>query len=330
MIQNQHQLQQARTALARLEDSLLALRERVYNSNPGLFFAMAGDYRDSITEVRTDIDAYLGAAEMLEYQVPLWMTLHSNEMDGRDISSRVLTEWLGRFRKALYGVASFLETGQLPTGGRPDAMRLELTDPKVLAVSPGSIRIGLRLPEPDPAWQAKRAKVPDPREALEKLLELAVWATAGTTEMPPELYRSVDELGVVAKYAATLAPSPRTAVRSVVFAGALVPAKEHLRLDVKARVRLKGLVKLLTHANEETVRGVLKEIDLDARRITLRERGPKLPDLKCIVPADQMEIAESLLGHSVSVHGVVYSAKPDTLLVISIVEDQRGSRPSTS
>ena len=79
-------------------------------------------------------------------------------------------------------------------------------------------------------------------------------------------------------------------------------------------------MKLLAHVTEETVSGQIREIDLDARRIILRERGDGMPDLKCQVPPDLMQKAEHLLHRNVVVKGLISSATPDTIAISDISE----------
>ncbi len=324
MIDNDEQLTQANGAVARLENALAALRSRVAPANPEMFAAMAEDYAESIYQIRGDIDAYLGIRSAAEVAVPLWMVLEGGKVSGRDISSRLLSEWLGNFRKAVYGVASFLETGQMRSGGRPEAWLLNATDPHVLAVAPGSIRIGLRLPSQ--LAQADLFATPDSKpeasshRALDYLLAVADWASSGRFDPPFDAGMDNDTLSVVARYASKLAPSPRSTVRAVTFTGAAVPSPEPLRLVAESRERLQGLVKLLAHVTEETVSGQIREIDLDARRIILRERGDGMPDLKCQVPPDLMQKAEHLLHRNVVVKGLISSATPDTIAISDISE----------
>jgi hypothetical protein len=323
MIETEGQLTQARAALARFEDSLRALRARVYATNPELFFAMAEDYHENITAIRSEIDVYVGTEIFNNAEIPLWMTLNGETLTRREISSRLLAEWLGRFRKAVYGITAYLETGLVRVTGRPEAALLEATDPRVLALSPGSIKIGLRLPDAtiQSDFFADNEIRPPAHRALEKLLRVASWAASGTINVPLELADDADELSVISRYAATLAPSHASSVRTVVFSGDLVPTENQVQLTVESRARLQGLVQMLSHVTVETVFGQVREIDLDARRVILRERGEGMPDLKCFIPEDQMGIVEHLLDRHVFVRGSISSATPDTVQVISIGEE---------
>lgn len=324
MIENDEQLSQANVAIERLQTALAALRARVGVANPEMFAAMAEDYAESIYAIRADIDAYLGLRAAVDASVPLWMVLEGSRVSGRDISSRLLSEWLGNFRKAVFGVAAFLESGQLRFGGRPEAWLLNATDPHVLAVAPGSIRIGLRLPsqlvQADLFDEADAQAEASSHRALDYLLEVAGWASSGQVNPPLDRGMDNDTLSVVARFASKLAPSPRSTVRSVTFTGTSVPSVEPLRLVAESRERLTGLVKLLAQVTDETVFGQIREIDLDARRIILRERGEGMPDLKGQVPAELMDKAERLLHKNVVVTGLISSASPDTISISDISE----------
>jgi hypothetical protein len=320
MIQNDEQLAHAQEARNRLESALRALRARVEPENPALFSAMAEDYRNAVAAIRRDIDLYLGIAELADAAAPLWMVLEGESVSGRDVSSRLLSEWLGKFRKALYGVTAYLETGATKIG-RPIASIMDATDLQLVAVSPGSIRIGLKLPDPDDQpelfVEPERIIVPASHRALEKLLSVASWASSAALQ-PPIDGADVDELSVVARFAANLAPSPRSEVRTVGFSGAAVPAARPFRMTAESRNRLDGLVHLLSKVTEETVVGTVREIDLDAQRITLRERGPGMSDMKCQLPAGLIDRAESMLNKTVRVHGLISSSTPDTIQVSAV------------
>lgn len=324
MIQSDAQLDQANEALTRLERAVRALRARVYAQNPGLFAAMSEDYRVNIARIRSEIDDYIGIAAASVQGAPLWMVLEGEDVSGRDVSARLLSDWLTRFRKALYGVTAYLETGRVRTGGRPDAAILAATDPHVLALAPGSIRVALRLPDiAPPQTDLFNSLAPEPAtqyRALDDLFGVARWAASGDTALPVR-EGNADRVTVAARFAAELAPGAGGAVRTVTFSGPLVPSSDALRLTSESRDRLEGLVKVLSRTVEESIHGQIREIDLDRRRITLRERGPGMSDVKCFLSAELMRKAESLLDKRVVVRGEIASATPDTMHATMIDQD---------
>lgn len=326
MIETHAQLEQARSALARVENALAALRARVERQNPALFAAMSEDYRANIVQIRAEIDAYLGIDATTE-TVPLWMVLEGERISPRDISSRLLSEWLANFRKAVYGVAAFLQSGQLRVGGgRPESWLLDATDPHIVALAPGSIRVGLRLPVEDDVQSdlfEEDAAEPLPQRALRHLLSVAEWSTSDSVSPPQDGEMTLDEISVAARFGAKLAPSPRSTVRTVTFSGTMLPSATPLRLEAESRERMLGLVKMLSHISEDVVFGQIREIDLDARRIILRERGEGVIDLKGHVPDELMGFAERLLNRHVRIRGLISSSAPDTITVREIAEDTR-------
>ncbi len=321
MISDEAQLAQSRTALERLEGALHALRNRVHPTNPRLFEAMAEDYILGIKQIRSEIEDYIGQTGAEEAIAPLWMVLEGRALATQDISSRLLAEWLGRLRKSVYRVAAYLETGVVRRSGRPDGALLYATDPHVLALKPGSIRIGLRLPPAEvqsELFPSEQPRAAAPAAALERLLLMMRWAVSGSLEMPRDEFPDTDEAALVAQEAARLVPSPQGAVRTVQFSGALVPAAEPIRASAEVGLRLIGLASMLSHVTEQTVTGTIREIDLDARRVILRERGEGLSDLKCYMDEVLILQAEALLDQVVTVTGLIASATPDTVQVQSI------------
>src|SRR5262245_55664220 len=77
------------------------------------------------------------------------MVLDGSAISDKDISARVLSDWFVRFRTSLYAMTASLETGLTRISGRPISNILAATDPHVVALARGSIRVVLRLPEPE-------------------------------------------------------------------------------------------------------------------------------------------------------------------------------------
>jgi len=211
--------------------------------------------------------------------------------------------------------------------GRPGQAIIEATDLHVLTVHPGSIRIGLRPPaafDQDELFPREPTTLETvSSRAIDRLLRMAMWASSNRIEPPLDEFPDRDEAALVARHLANLAPGPKGAVRTVTFEGAMIPSEEPIRMQPEARPRLIGLEQLLSHIEEQTVYGVIREIDLDARRIILRERGPGMIDLRCSLPAKLVAKAERLLDHNVEVKGLISSTSPDTVQVIDLRENKQ-------
>ena len=322
MIENEEQLDQSRNALRLLESALSSLRRRVASTNPNLFRAMAQTYLEDIGRIRREIDEFIGVSLAEEDKAEIWMALEGESLSGMDVSSRLLAEWLGRLRKSLQNVSYYLSTHQFLESGRPDKLLLDATDPHIVSLAHGSVKIGLRLPSPfiqnNLFPDDTIAEPPSAQRAISRLLEMAIWAQSNQNNLPTELFPDNDETTILASQLLNIIPSGRGIVKSIKFTGVLVPSELPVRLYYVERPKLMQLIKDLTTTTEETVEGVIREIDLDVQRIILRERGPGNPDLKCYLPDHLIERAESLLDQYVRVKGTISSAAPDTIHVISL------------
>lgn len=321
MINNDAQLDQARRVLSDTEAALGALRRRVAAANPSLFQAMSESYVNDILRLRSQIDGYVGTAMALDARAPLWLSLEGAGLTGADVSTRLLAEWLDKMRKAVVNVTEFLQTGRIRSTGRPTAELLAITDLHLVALAEGSVRIGFRLPpmyRQEEVFPEAEAPTATPRRAIERLLEMALWAQSDDSTPPFAAFPDTDEATVVADHLSSLVPSLRGNVRAVSFSGALTPSESKVTLVPSARPRLRGLIHILSSVTEEIITGTIREIDLDAQRVILRERGEGVPDMRCSVPDDLMPVVEHLLDRTVRVRGLVSSATPYAIDVAAI------------
>ena len=323
MIENEEQYQQSFTILQRLEAALASLRRRVEPVNPELFQAMAQTYIDEISEIRNEIDEYIGVNAAIEARAPLWFSLEGLGLKSTEISSRLLANWLSKFRVAVQNIAEYIETEQL-ISGRPSADLLSKTDPKLVTIRSGSIKLGIKFPnsytQGELFQENDNSPTSLPHKAVDRLLQLVAWVDSDQNELPRNLFPDDTETTILANQIISLVPSKRSVVKTLRFSGALVPHPTSLYVNLEVRPKLQRIIDELTIINEDSVEGVIREIDLDAQRIILRERGPAAPDLKCYLPDDLVPIAEGLLDKLVRVHGKISSSAPDVVEVTSIEE----------
>ena len=321
MIENFDQYKQALTVLQRLETALASLRQRIEPVNPELFKAMAQTYIDEIIEIRNEVDEFIGVNSAEEGRAQLWFSLEGEGLHSLEISSRLLTDWLTKFRHALQNVAEYLETKRIITGRTSNEI-LTRTDPKLIALRPGSIKIGLNFPaeyvqgELFPPEGDMPASLP--QRALDRLLSLVAWVDSQQNELPRTMFPDDTEVSIVVDQVISLVPSKRSIVKTLRFSGSLVPSLTSLFINVESRPKLYQLRDQLTTIFEDTVEGVIREIDLDAQRIILRERGPEAPDLKCYLPDELVDLAEELLDNYVKIRGKISSLSPFVVETISI------------
>lgn len=323
MIHDESQYKQASLALERLEIALAALRRRIEPVNQELFRSMAQSYLSNIEQIRREIDAFTGVTLAEERKAPFWMILEGERLATQEISSRLLSEWLGKLRRALQNVGGYISTGKI-LSGRPSIELNEFTDPRIVALRPGSIRIGIRLPTPEVQTELFDETVEDSislaHKALTRVLDLVAWIDSGQQTLPSEQFPDTTETIILTNQVSSLVPSRKGAVQIVRFSGALVPTPTGLHISHEALPRLRRLAASLTETYEDSVEGVIREIDLDAQRIILRERGPERPDVKCYLPDELVDQAEGLLDRHVRVLGRFTSVSPDVVDVASIEE----------
>lgn len=323
MIENESQYHQSVTVLQRLEIALSSLRLRVEPINPELFQAMAQSYIEEIAEIRSEIDEFIGVNVASEARAPLWFSLEGQGLKSSEVSTRLLANWLSKFRHAVQNVAEYIETNR-PLIGRPSASILANTDPKLISIRSGSIKIGLKFPtyyiQEELFTDHPNPSVSLSHKAVDRLLQLVAWVDSTQNEFPSNQFPDETETSILANQIISLVPSSRSAVKSLRFSGALVPSPSSLSIHLESRPKIQKILDMLTTIYEDSVDGVIREIDLDAQRIILRERGPSTPDLKCYLPDDLVTLAESLLNKFVRIRGKISSASPDVVNAISIEE----------
>lgn len=329
MIETREQYLQAMEALRNIEEALAALRAKLGPERAALFQAMARDYLDSINEIREEIDQYTGAAEAAAARAPVWLGLEGADLSPHNIKTALLATWLERMRKS---VAALVNEQATRTMQRPRQYLspFETCDFRLVGFRPGSLKVGLDIPEPrqmslfEGAGGAPEELV---REALERLLNAAtefeglhrsrrtreVWP-AGIPLEQQFLYRQV----------LRITPGKRERVHTVLLEGALVPSARPVLLDAPARAALTALLSAEPPEGAiEELEGRLREIDLDKRRFILRERPDDEPDVAVFFADAQCEEAKAAVDRRVRV-GAAQAARPRThwkALVIEQLEE---------
>ena len=319
MISSDEQYNQALMAERRVENALIALRKRVEPINPELFQAMAQSYIKEIEEIRNEINEYVGISSAEMYKAPLWLSLEGKNLRVSEISTKLLTLWLDKFRKAVTTVAEFLENGQLAL--RTPLSIITKTDPKIVALQPGSIRIGIKYPDEifeDTFFDNQEIPVPISHKAVNRLLEMVSIIQTKDTESLQEKFPDENETSIIINQLSSLVPSNKSTVTCIKFLGSMVPSSRSLYLIPDSKNIINEIRASLTVIHEDEVIGVIREIDLDAPRIILRERVDNAPDLKCLLSEDMITTAEELLSKKVKIRGSMSSADPYTVNVISI------------
>src|SRR5438552_10717954 len=218
MIQNDEQLNQTRVAIAHLEAAVASLKREVLPLNPARIAIMAKPAVDQIRELRSGVEEYVGVTSALSQEAELWMRIEGPEIEIGDTPTSVVTALLDILRRGVQSVAEFLQRGAV--GTRPTASMKEACDLRIVGWMPGSVQVGLRLPEipaerPDVASPVEQA-----REALSLYLKAASWVASD--DDPTELERAIPDAErrrLLLNQISQLVPRPRGAAERIELSG---------------------------------------------------------------------------------------------------------------
>jgi hypothetical protein len=301
MITNDEQLQQAIEQLGRMYRALAALRAEVLPVNARQFALMAEGPVDEIQRLQAQIDAYAGIEAAEEHDADVWLRLYGRDIGWPEVPTSVLTAALDAFRKGVQMVAQLISSEHVKT--RP---RLELRracDMRVVAFRPGSLRVGLRLPDqPEVEFAASREKSLG-HQALVTYLNVAAWVgSEGALLDPEQQIAHAQERRLLLNTLKPLVPRPRGDVEGVEISSRLIPDGRTIRLTRAVYHRLVQDLDRPAAEEVETYVGHLREIDLDHRTFTLRDVN-EVSTIRCTFQDDLLETARGALGRWVRVSG---------------------------
>jgi hypothetical protein len=297
-------LQQMMEQLSLLYEILLGLERDVAAKNPRLYEIMAEGPMDQIDELRHQIDEAVGLSTLRESRADVWLSLQGEGIDVQSTPSSLLASYLDAVRKGVQDIAQVNLEDHLAAHSKKELK--EACDLQLVDLQPGSIRIGLRLP--DDAGQDDPQELIERRQAassaLDEYLEAVAWAAQGRNEewlreRFPERAKRKALLGAVK----SLAPSGRSAVESVSLSGRRMPGAALVTLTQNTGRSLSLALERLEAPQLGTYEGVLREIDLDRGTFLIREARPGRA-VRCSFPAGLSERAKQALDHRVRVTGV--------------------------
>jgi len=304
MIQNDEQLDQTRSAIAHLEAAIAALKRDVAPVNLARFALMAEPAVAQVKELRAKVDEYIGLNAAVCQEAELWMRIEGPELEIGDAPTSVITALLDILRRGVQSVAEFLQRGVV--GTRPTASMKEACDLRIVGWMPGSVQVGLRLPEMPSESLESSSPVEQAREALSVYLNVASLVSTG--EDLSELEQAIPDIGerqLLLNQITQLIPRPRGAAERIEFSGRSVPHGT-ISLDRSARERVR---RALAHTVSEelvTAQGLLREIDLDGRSFIVRDPDQNGKETRCEITVEAehlLVIAKESLDHAVIVRG---------------------------
>ena len=226
----------------------------------------------------------------------------------KDPTVTTLTGVITDIRNQIRGIARSI-------AGLTDAPRLRWPaklDPHLSGLAHGSLVIGINIPNPTKEDRFGQTDIPG---ASEQIFESVLAAVQSLTiiaryvkkdhidENIRKEFRDPAVRDTVMVAAAKLAPSGRRGIDSVVFSSPEVPSREPRKLTPRSRrVLNRSLSRPVRGISEGTYAGVVREIDLDARRFEIR-RVPNAGAIRCVYNPNQHELVRTILDSEIKVSG---------------------------
>lgn len=298
-IRNPEQFRQALEQMQRLYEALAALKAEVSGQSPRKFEVFAEGTVEHIRRLRDSIDDYAGAKAVAEAAAPLWLRVAGPDVEWPEAPTSVLTEFLDALRKGILAVAEMLATGALSQ--RPRAELRRACDLQVISFATGSLKVGLKLPEPDDDG----VSVQDSRTAsaaMTTYLRAATWTASDSTRAvladtihDPALRRvALTELS-------RMVPRQRGQVLEVEFSGSALPSGQRASLTRQSKERIIAAIREAPSEETEEHDGLLIELDLE--RYSFRMRVEAGPDVSCDFSDEWKELAKKGLDRWIRVIG---------------------------
>ena len=222
MITNDEQLNQAVERLGSMYRALAALRAEVLPVNTRQFALMAEGPVDEIRRLQAQIDAYAGREAAEEYDADVWLRLYGRDIEWPEVPTSVLTAALDAFRKGVQMVAQLISSGQLTTRPRRELRRT--CDMRVVAFRPGSLYVGLRLPDQSEVEFAASRKKSLGHQALMTYLDVAAWVSSeGDSPCPAQRIEHAQKPRLLLNALKPLVPRPRGDVERVEISSRFIP-----------------------------------------------------------------------------------------------------------
>jgi hypothetical protein len=301
-IRDERDLDRSQRALMDLYRSLVSLRSETRNAAPHAFAVLAEGPLQEARRIRRELDEFTGILIAERDEAPLWMTLEGGRVQWGEASASVVIAYLGALRKAIQSIAGFIATGKLAR--KPTSDLLRACDPELVAFAPGSLAIGLRLPEPEHSTGELRGAWRSAKSGLDELLVVAAWAARSdshdtlASSMPDPRQRLVSLRAV-----RDLVPSPSGGVDYVEFSGRAIGASGPIRLTRAAAFRIQTAIGVDSPKRELRLEGVIRQLDLDKHSFVLRE-VEQVGAVRCDHRPRFDALAKEMLGRRVRVVGV--------------------------
>ena len=268
MIQNDAQLSQALQQLERLYRALGETRSTILPENPGLFAIMAEGPLKAIDSLQSEIDEYSGRLIAIESQADIWLRVLGTGISWPFGRTSIVTSYLDALRRGIFSIAEQISKRKISSSDLKKACDLD-----VVSFLPGSLRIGVKLPESIIDDVQTRAA----NRSLTTFLDVANWA--GSSQDQSTLQRKIEAKGLRRaglNAVKSLIPRSKGPVDQVEIKSKRAKSSHTVRLTQNTGKRIvRALERSLTEG-EVIYEGVLRELDLDGPTFILRQNGTRV------------------------------------------------------
>lgn len=315
MIKNEIELRSAKKALQNVENALLALRRRVYDTNREMFTLMAQDYVKTIRDLRSNIDAYLGVSEVVESSVPIWVRAEGADIQLWNTPSSVWYSILHKIKNAVSNVNKILLL-------EPKDYNPAVADLRVVAVQSGSLKIGLDLPKINRRKNISLRDLQSVNTAVEKMFSAMSWLSNKEVVLTPLDLFFVDtqQRNRVLSEISNLIP-PKDEIELIEFGGGFLQGEKPIKLVHSDKQIISKVIEKTETDVEKEIEGVIRELDLDRTKCILRGSHESHFKVKCVVNRNIINEVCGAFNKRVRVSGVFKKGKePFTIRSIRVLK----------
>ena len=204
-------------------------------------------------------------------------------------------------------------------------------DPHLSGIAHGSLVVGISIRRPGGSSESGQQQIPDVSEEIVESVRGAVRSLATIARHVHE--EGIDNSAIQGDFpdpavrdtvmvaASMLAPTGRRGIEGVAFYGPEEMGIEPPPLTARSRKALRqSLIRPVRISGEGSFEGVVRAIDLDARRFEIRD-VKDIGTIRCIFEPNQQELAKNVLDRRIQVAGsyeTIENQKPRLIAVASI------------
>ena len=212
----------------------------------------------------------------------------------------ILTSFLDSLRRGVQAFAEYQQTGHV--AGRPTKKIKDDCDFEIIALQPGSLRVGIQVPTDDehPMFD------PEDRPVIKSLrifLQVAEWiSTNGNEAQLNNLLPDPTERKILLNAVKAFLPRKRGDVEFVEMSGRYAPSIDAITLRRDSHAAVDRALDSTSQVEVVEYKGDLREIDLDNLTFKLRNIDD-VTEVRCKFDASLLDTAKEALDRHVAVSG---------------------------